>query len=354
MSMTCIGAYGFIILALIMLPVLSEDWPGCKFQCRANDVTVSRVWIGDETGEDLPSAVPGETQSCYLWATINNNANAPRYAAILLADLYLNGTLIQSFYDLGLCVIDNIGAKSSLDYPLYSMIWTRGEEIVLKRFVLSWETAKGTSCNQANRKCSNRNTKCYGGGEMEIQVETPPSPLFSENLQSCKRVVNFLDETIGGVGPYVYDWDFGDGSHSQETNPTHTYSSFGSYIVRLRVIDQSGAEASVSRTIVLNICPCTIVGEEYACQDWTRTYRAIMNDSTQGTIQWHLDGIDMEKNPSQDQDQIEINWQNYEIGEHFLQAYVTDENDPTQWAECNMTITVIAEPLATISFSSVR
>jgi hypothetical protein len=96
MSRIHIGAHSLLIIALVMLPALSEDWPGCKFQCEAKEVTVSRLWIGNERGADLPSTLPGEKQPCYLWARIDNNANSPRYAVILLADLYINGALYQS------------------------------------------------------------------------------------------------------------------------------------------------------------------------------------------------------------------------------------------------------------------
>jgi hypothetical protein len=222
---------------------------------------------------------------------------------------------------------------------------------VLKRLVLSWETAKNTDCNNANRKCSNRNTKCYGGPGMEIKAETPLSPFFSYEVENCEREVNFLDETTGGVGAYSYQWDFGDGYGSQEMNPVHTYRSFGRYEVELLVSDQSGRQLYTSREVVLLTCPCRIDGDDVVCEDWTRIYRAVMNDSTSQKIHWHLDGMDMYVNSQQ----IEINWGNYEVGQHFLQAYVIDEDDdPEMLEECNRTINVIADPLATISVSSVR
>ena len=32
-----------------------------------------------------------------------------------------------------------------------------------------------------------------------------------------------------------FDWDFGDGSTSQDVNPSHTYSSSGPYLVTLKL-----------------------------------------------------------------------------------------------------------------------
>ncbi|MDD2837002.1 MAG: PKD domain-containing protein, partial [Methanothrix sp.] len=241
--------FGIFLLILIVLPAHCADWPDCKFQCQANDVIVSRLWLGDNMGDELSYALAGEKQSCYLWATLRNNANAPRYAAILLADLYLDDVLSRSFYDDGLCVLEEIEAKSTVDYPLYNIIWTGGEEVRLKRLVLSWETAKDTTCGQANRRCSNRNTKCYGGQEAELVAQTPLLASFKENPQACSGVVKFVDQTSGGDGPYTYDWDFGDTLYSNEKNPDPTYERPGDYTVRLQARDLSGRVASVSRQL---------------------------------------------------------------------------------------------------------
>jgi len=351
--MTLTSICRLILLALIMQPALSEDWPDCKFQCQANDVTVSRLWLGDDKGSDQFSAVPGEKQSCYLWATFHNNANTPRYAAILLADLYLNGTLSRSFYNDGLCVLDEIDAKSTVDYPLYNMVCTGGQEVKLKRLVLSWETAKGTSCSQANRKCSNRNTKCYGGQSAELLAETPLSAFFSEGQQDCSGVAKFVDQTTGGIGPYTYDWDFGDGFHSPEKSPTHTYISPGDYTVRLQARDRSGKVALFSRQLVINVCPCTITGQDHVCLSWTETYKVALNGSILGSTKWQLDGIEIEGGKSHDGESIDIKWQNFGLGQHDLMVYVTDAkagNVPKQRAMCNMSITVTPEPVAVISW----
>ena len=52
--------------------------------------------------------------------------------------------------------------------------------------------------------------------------ETGESPLVADFdfsvCSSCSRStdisVTFTDKSSGGVGPYAYDWDFGDGSNS--------------------------------------------------------------------------------------------------------------------------------------------
>jgi hypothetical protein len=53
----------------------------------------------------------------------------------------------------------------------------------------------------------------------------------------------------GGVKPYQFTWDFGDGSQSQLQNATHVYSDEGTYRVRLTIKDSAGATEQVSHTV---------------------------------------------------------------------------------------------------------
>ena len=55
---------------------------------------------------------------------------------------------------------------------------------------------------------------------------------------SAGCTINFSNTSTGGVFPSYY-WDFGDGNTSFQTNPTHTYSSSGSYTVTLNMVDSS-------------------------------------------------------------------------------------------------------------------
>jgi hypothetical protein len=361
MIMIRTGVFALILLAMILQPALQADWPDCKFQCRANDVIVQRLWLGDDSGEGISAPEEGEDRSCYLWATFRNNANTPRYAAILLADLYLGGSLSQSFYDDGLCVLDKIEAKSIVDHPLCNIVWKGGDEVLLKRLVLSWETAKGTSCSDANRKCSNRNTKCYGGQEAEMLAEAPLIASYGEAVLDCSGLVNFLDRTTGGAGPYTYNWDFGDGAFSTKKDPDHFYSQPGNYMVKLQVMDKTGRMASVSRMLAIDACACTIIGQDHACLSKTETYRVSLSNLINGEVHWYLDGREIfgrkdqefqeETQESLINESIDIDWQSYGAGQHDLAAYLNDASSPGSpklWAACNMTIAVTTEPVAII------
>jgi PKD repeat protein len=74
-------------------------------------------------------------------------------------------------------------------------------------------------------------------------IYSPTSPVIGQGVQ-------FTDTTTGS--PTSWLWDFGDGITSNSQNPSHTYTTAGSYAVTLTVFYSSGSQ-SVSQTI--NVLP---------------------------------------------------------------------------------------------------
>jgi len=59
-------------------------------------------------------------------------------------------------------------------------------------------------------------------------------------------------DTDGSIKSYL--WNFGDGSTSNEQNPSHTFTNVGSYVVTLTVTDNGGVTGSVTKTISISKC----------------------------------------------------------------------------------------------------
>jgi PKD repeat protein len=60
----------------------------------------------------------------------------------------------------------------------------------------------------------------------------------------------------GGTPPYSYSWNFGDGSAANTTqNPSHTYTSAGTYAAKLTVTDSSSPQQSASSTVTVTASP---------------------------------------------------------------------------------------------------
>lgn len=77
-----------------------------------------------------------------------------------------------------------------------------------------------------------------------------------------KLTVRFSSNVTGGVQPYTYDWDFGDGNASTAAAPVHTYATAGEYTVRLSVTDSLGSTATALTRITLSNGTVIVAPEE--------------------------------------------------------------------------------------------
>ena len=96
-----------------------------------------------------------------------------------------------------------------------------------------------------------------------VNASTPPAPSFTVAPPvGCvpPLLVNFTNTTTGGAAPLTYEWDFGDGSAvSTATDPTHSYTTSGSFDVQLIATDVFGCPDSV--TIPGSISIGTVVAD---------------------------------------------------------------------------------------------
>jgi PKD repeat protein len=69
------------------------------------------------------------------------------------------------------------------------------------------------------------------------------------------KTVNLFASTSGGVAPYTYLWDFGDGSVANSIGVNHTYAAEGIYLVSLTVTDAAGHSAVHKANIMLQSVP---------------------------------------------------------------------------------------------------
>jgi PKD repeat protein len=126
-----------------------------------------------------------------------------------------------------------------------------------------WNLGNGNSSSALNPSASYINPGTYtvtltvtgpGGTDTEVKtafitVFTPPEPQIaaSQNIGCFPVAIQFTDQSIPGDSPVTsWSWDFGDGGVSTAQNPTHTYTSSGSFNVTLLLTDANGCTSNRS------------------------------------------------------------------------------------------------------------
>ena len=107
-------------------------------------------------------------------------------------------------------------------------------------------------------------------GRIQYLEQTSAMSLITVNLQQSTLTINlyagtsyartkdnigFAVDIQGGISPFSYQWDFGDGAKSVEAAPWHKYSASGNYTVSVTVTDDKGNKAVNSRTNYITILP---------------------------------------------------------------------------------------------------
>ncbi len=114
-----------------------------------------------------------------------------------------------------------------------------------------------------------------------LMGNTPVAVATSDITQGeAPLVVVFTgDQSTDDVGIVSYSWDFGDSEIATEANPTHTFTSNGTYIVVLTVTDADGTEAT--DTIEITVEPSDDVSFEFILtpNPSTEAVQIIMGDN---------------------------------------------------------------------------
>ena len=91
-----------------------------------------------------------------------------------------------------------------------------------------------------------------GIGANGLQLMLSASPQSG----NAPLTVNFSVESIGGVPPVTYNFDYGDGSSSGSTSSptaTHTYTTAGTYYPIATVTDSTGASVSTPQSLTITV-----------------------------------------------------------------------------------------------------
>jgi len=176
---------------------------------------------------------------------VSDNEGATDLATVSMTTLSINDPPIASFtYEPTLPQINQLIYFNSTSYDVDNAIvnWT-------------WDFGDGTTSYREYETHSYTLVQSYtvtltvrdelgATGTVTMIVTSHPPPLEVNDggpysgMQGC--LVQFTGNATGGLPPYSYEWRFGDGSTSDEQNPTHTYHSSDVFIVNFQVTDSLG------------------------------------------------------------------------------------------------------------------
>jgi hypothetical protein len=221
----------FCIINCYSQTIVCEDGP-----CTSNDFTVAAFHLGDVNGVPFGPGYcePGEIVEATLFVDFTANTSANRYDLYLHFNLYVDGVFTDT---VDVCYYDDEPIPTNVTLNTYSFSWECGAEIELQNLYMSWQTNNGVSCECASSHCFS---------DPSVIVLAPLIANFNFE-PSCITpfTVNFESTTSGGLLPYTFLWDFGDGTTSTLENPTHTYASVGPYDISLTVNDQDSYTVSI-------------------------------------------------------------------------------------------------------------
>jgi gliding motility-associated-like protein len=114
---------------------------------------------------------------------------------------------------------------------------------------------------------------------------------FNSNMNSlCKAgFVKFTNKTISNDLITNYQWDFGDGSINNETNPSHFYKAAGSYTVKLTAFTQDGCTSTITLSHPITVLPAPSIDIESvneACAGTQIGFNAIINEGNASELKW--------------------------------------------------------------------
>jgi molybdopterin converting factor small subunit len=105
-------------------------------------------------------------------------------------------------------------------------------------------------------------------GQMQYLEQSVALALISVTLEQSKLSVEFTANTrtiqegesvqfvpavAGGISPYTYEWDFGDGNTSTEPAPAHVYDKIDTFTVTLKVTDDRGNSDEYTRSDYITV-----------------------------------------------------------------------------------------------------
>jgi len=110
-------------------------------------------------------------------------------------------------------------------------------------------------------------------------------------LHQCITNNNFVftNTTTGGNGPFIYNWDFNDGTSSSDANPVHVYSTPSDHDISLNVTDANGCQSGYVVQIAVGPVPVASFNTAFNTYDGTGTTFSSTSSNGSGNMTYNWD-----------------------------------------------------------------
>jgi gliding motility-associated-like protein len=230
-------------------------------------LTLQDIFLCSGTSAILDAGV---TASSYVWTPTGDTTRTISIStggsySVTVTDSYGCVSTATSNVTVGTAIsisLDDVsfcqGDSAILDagYPGMDYLWTTGA--TTQSITVYTAGSYGVSVDD--------NSGCTGSITVNAQTNPIPVANFTTNSVCAGNVTSFTDaSTIASGIINDWSWDFGDSSSSTDQNPTHIYTTPGTYTVRLTVLSAEGCSHTVSNNVTVNPLPVANFNAGTAC-----------------------------------------------------------------------------------------
>lgn len=237
----------------------------------------------------------GNPGSTYLWSpggqttqiiTISN----PGTYSVIVTNSYgctassasvisLGGTITNNMQNVSFC--DGQSAVLNAGNPGNTYLWSPGGQTT-QQITVNTSGSYSVIITDPNG--------CSGTIATTVNVFPLPQANFTPNDVCINQPINFVDISVVNGGTIVsWFWDFGDGTVSQQQNPTHNYGNNGSHTITLIVTSNNGCVDTITKTI--NVWPLPQANFSYSkdCEGEVVAFTDMSFTNFGNIVSWNWD-----------------------------------------------------------------
>lgn len=214
----------------------------------------------------LPLAAPACTGALFQSWNVSGylsvaNASAPNTTLTVIN----GGTLAAVYFDDRISVA--AGANLTIGLAPLTVGFFVNASGGLPPYTFNWSSGNGATATGADptftypvagnftANVTVRDARGYGVSQpipvRALAPRLPLAPAANHTVGDAPADIGFSVAFTGGLGPYTYHWQFGDGSSSTASAPTHAYPTPGNYTVTVTVRDIYGQNGSAALPVAI-------------------------------------------------------------------------------------------------------